>query len=246
MIRGRLFGATAMAGLLAVSLTGCGGNVPGPLGALADRNTPADQVADAMSDAADEINDGGAASSEEDLSDQITIDAEYSCLQTDSDEDINHVIVFTNHSAKTVEVESNSEVLDGDGEMVGVGMGAVCGIGPGSTCAISEEIDNAEDAQSFKTTLSASEDTVYDSVDELQTDVSTKGDKTFLRVSNSGKSMAEEVDFDLLYFKDGKLVSAEDDCVTNLKPGKSLSCQHEYYGDEDFDSVKVYTNGYLS
>lgn len=233
----------AVACALAFPLSACGGGTTSTTAAGSGGTGAA--TASVEENEAEDRGTGDAGASDEDLSGQVSIDQEYWY----SDEgDVTHVIVFTNKSSETVSVQSSSEALDSSGETVGVGDADTLGIGPGCTSVLSEYIEGAEGTAKFKTELTASADEDYDSVvQDLKVDVSAKGDKAIVRITNNGDKDAEFVEGHALFLKDGKLVYSSSEYFGNdddvLAPGKTVSKQIESYSDAKFDSVKVYTTG---
>lgn len=251
MMKARTLGASALAGALVVSLAGCGGNVPGPLGALIDRNTPTDQATSAVDDAADGLGNSVAATSKEDLDSEIEEEEEYCITDGEDDDTLYHVIVFKNTSSKTVEVSSNSELSYDDEGIVGVGEATLSGVGPNCTGALYEEIDDEHEGDgepSLDTTLSAREDEHCAAIQNLSTETSIKGGKAFVRVTNNDKTDADSVAVTVLFFDGSEAVACEEDgypfALEGLKSGKSKTQAYEPEYDVEFDSVKVYVSGY--
>lgn len=105
---------------------------------------------------------------------------------------------------------------------------------------------NDEKPASMEYVLTAKQEEYYGCVQsDLAYKVSNAKDKAIISVTNNGKETAEFVEYNALFFQQGKLVycssgyAMDDD--SELKPGKTINDEARCY--EPFDEVKVVLTG---
>lgn len=212
--------------LLIILLTGCGNSVATKYGTTdIDSTTETEQKID--------------------LAD-MTSTQEYSCIIDESF--MYYVMYITNNSDKVVSIELNVTAMDSTDKMVGSSGGNTAAVSPGQTAGIWTTFDEWDKINSFKYTMSVSEEKNYSPVySDLAIDYNVTDNGIVAAITNNGDSSAEFVWMDVVYLKDGKMVNFSElsfmDDNQELKPGITLSQEGTCYSDTGFDDVVIAING---
>lgn len=154
-------------------------------------------------------------------------------------------IVIKNNSKYVLEPSIQLKLKDSNGKTVGVKNDSENAFGIGSEMVFI--FSNDEDFSDYEYTISAKEETYYkDVVSKLEIDVTTTDNKAILEVTNNGKTDAQFVEYNILYFRNGKAVDyGWGFCTDNdskIKAGNTEFAEDTVYGTI-FDDVKVYLTG---
>lgn len=240
--------------ILAAALTGCGGFDPAAdtvseFGEKVDSAVNGGEATVGNNNAGEaEVSDNGGNSGSgvfnaQNIVDTLGIDS-YTCFNDYSN---TLVMVLKNNSEYKCKLSLSVDFYDENDNIVDTKDSYVEVSCPGTENAMYFYTDDK--FATYKYEIKASEyesDYYYGVNDQLSCEVSTATDKAIISATNNGEKTAEYVEYTALFFKNDKLVYVgwgfigDDD--SEIKPGRTEKISTSCY--EDFDSVKVYLDGY--
>jgi len=154
-----------------------------------------------------------------------------------------YYIVIKNNSEQTVDVFLAVKVFNADGNIVGARNDSKGPVSPGEETLLAFAFDEPFETTAYTVEARPSR---YEGVSQHLTYESFQAkNKEIIEVTNNGDAAAKDVEAQVLFFYDGKVVYHNrayfSDADGELKPGKSIA--KEIRCPEKYDSFKVYLMG---
>jgi len=235
-------------GLLALTLTACGGqgasgagqsgSAQGASGGTIERQA----VSHAASSTSESTTSASSSASDQDYSGQVSIEREYTLEQRNR---TLHVLVIKNNSDATLKVSSNSTAHDSEGGLIGAADASVSAVGPGCTSYLKEYYSDVKGVGKFESVISAKQDKAVSVIQDLDISATPAGNNVVLQCTNNGEREAQFVQALVLYFNGDTLVDSSEQYITSVSeqfnPGDTRS--EQVSTRETFDSISVYLSG---
>ncbi len=154
-------------------------------------------------------------------------------------------LVVKNNSDINCSFSASVQFMDANGSLVGVKEKDIMAFeAKQEACLIfSNDIEFADFSYEFNVSQLKYYNCVTSAID---VDVITLPEKAIISATNNGPVAAEFVEYNILYFKNGKVVDYDWGYLTDedseIKPGRKETEESSVY--EDYDEVKVFLSGY--
>ena len=157
------------------------------------------------------------------------------------DEDSNYLfMIVENNTDRNVMLEVSLKYFDGDGALVGVDNIEELAFGPGTQILVSGFNDIPFASYEYEIEA-VDEPYIISAVGDFETVVTIVGEKIIVEVTNVGDEVAQNVEYDVLFFKDGEVIGTRWGALggweLEIDPGETE--YFEEYAYQPFDDAIV-------
>lgn len=175
---------------------------------------------------------------------QVEIIKEYTC--SDGFWYTYHFVIVKNVGDVPVSINTDTIAYDSDEKMISVASGSLDILEPNCISIYYEAFETKEKISRYVTTRTLEVPKYYQyGVKNLSYDITDIKNGKIIQVTNNGTEPIDFVQGYLLYFKNGNIVGWRMRYITDdeseIKPGKTISCQYSIY--DDYDTIEFYLTG---